>query len=279
MILLLTGTPGSGKSAAAVDMGLEHVCNGGVVVSNFELTNDWFDKLARFHWSTWFSADRRRRRGSMLRDRWWSYRTLDDLWHIPDQFCCYLSSGMRKQFEGRYLLIIDEAQLIFNARSWQRNFPWIEFFSQHRKLGYDVILIAHDDQMIDSQVRSFIELRIQLRNMRHIFLPIPFLKISVSQLFFCRNLIHARWRYYGTALLGGEAFRNRLHRLSLWKLKLYDSLRLFREGDDAGAGSLRRFGDDPVVAHDRRVQALSGALAGLVSDLRCQTVTRARKTQ
>lgn len=274
MILLLTGTPGSGKSAAAVDMGLEHVCNGGVVLSNFELTSDWYDQLARWHCSTWFSLSSRRRRGSMLRDRWWSWRSLDELWDVPDQFGQYLSAGMRRQFEGRYLLIIDEAQLIFNSRSWQRNFPWIEFFSQHRKLGYDVILIAHDDQMIDSQIRAFIEIRIQLRNMRHIYLPIPFLKISVSQLFLCRNLIHARWRYYGTSLLGGESFRNRLHRLSVWKLRLYDSLRIFREGDDEGAPALRRFGDDPVAAHDRRVQQIAAALAAVAADCRASAGLR-----
>lgn len=61
--------------------------------------------------------------------------------------------------EGTILLILDEAQLLFNARSWQLNDNkgWIRFFTQHRKLGYDVLMIAQYDRMIDRQIRSLIE--------------------------------------------------------------------------------------------------------------------------
>lgn len=61
--------------------------------------------------------------------------------------------------EGRLRVYIDEAQLIFNAREW--NTPgrkeWLSFFTQHRKYGYDVFLVAQFDRMLDRQVRSLIE--------------------------------------------------------------------------------------------------------------------------
>lgn len=34
---------------------------------------------------------------------------------------------------------------------------WLEFFSQHRKMGYAVILVAQFDKMIDRQFRALIE--------------------------------------------------------------------------------------------------------------------------
>lgn len=34
---------------------------------------------------------------------------------------------------------------------------WLQFFSQHRKLGYCVILVAQFDKMIDRQFRALVE--------------------------------------------------------------------------------------------------------------------------
>lgn len=61
--------------------------------------------------------------------------------------------------EEHILLVIDEAQILFNSREWNkpnRN-AWISFFTQHRKLGYRVIMIAQFDRMLDRQIRSVIE--------------------------------------------------------------------------------------------------------------------------
>lgn len=67
--------------------------------------------------------------------------------------------------EGRYLLVIDECQLIFNARSWQKNSAegWVEFFTQHRKIGFDIILITQYDTMIDKQIRQCVEYEVEHR--------------------------------------------------------------------------------------------------------------------
>lgn len=66
--------------------------------------------------------------------------------HVPNQ-------------ESQTLLFIDECAVIFNCRAFtdKTRMPWIIFFQQHRKLGYDVILVAQQDRMIDRQIRGFIE--------------------------------------------------------------------------------------------------------------------------
>lgn len=61
--------------------------------------------------------------------------------------------------EDKILLIIDECQLLFNAREWNQygRAEWLSFFSQHRHYGYKIILVAQFDRMIDRQVRSLLE--------------------------------------------------------------------------------------------------------------------------
>ncbi|MDE6601342.1 MAG: zonular occludens toxin domain-containing protein [Lachnospiraceae bacterium] len=76
------------------------------------------------------------------------------------QFSRKLSRHLgRRLKEGEILLVIDEAQLMFNSREWQNTSRqgWLSFFSQHRHYGYDVILVAQFDRMLDRQVRCLIE--------------------------------------------------------------------------------------------------------------------------
>ena len=49
--------------------------------------------------------------------------------------------------EGAIRLYIDECQLLFNAREWniKGRKEWLSFFTQHRKYGYDIILVAQSD--------------------------------------------------------------------------------------------------------------------------------------
>lgn len=69
--------------------------------------------------------------------------------------------------EDSILLVIDECQLLFNSRDWQQKgrADWLSFFTQHRKLGYKVLLIAQSDRMIDKQIRSLIEYEYTHRKM------------------------------------------------------------------------------------------------------------------
>lgn len=80
--------------------------------------------------------------------------------------------------EGQTLVVIDEAQILFNSRDWgsnsNRRMEWIKFFSQHRKYGYNFILIAQFDRMIDRQIRSLIEYEVSHMKMNNFFWFLPF---------------------------------------------------------------------------------------------------------
>ena len=71
-------------------------------------------------------------------------------------------------FREEYLtLVLDECQLIFNSRNWANRdrLAWVEFFSQHRKYGYHVILIAQSIKMIDNQMRFLVEYEVAHRKL------------------------------------------------------------------------------------------------------------------
>lgn len=95
---------------------------------------------------------------------------------ITPDFLVYFSETYRKLRgwqsvpEEHILLVIDEAQILFNAREWQKGnrADWISFFTQHRKLGYRVILIAQFDRMLDRQIRSVIEYEYVHRKVKNI---------------------------------------------------------------------------------------------------------------
>lgn len=135
MIRLYSGTPGSGKSLHNARDVINRSRMGKPVIGNFPAD------LGRFKRA--------------------NYTYVPNYELNPD----FLINYSRKFFQGKkikegaILLVIDECQLLFNSRDWQqkgRN-EWLSFFSQHRKYGYDVTLIAQFDRMIDRQIRGLIE--------------------------------------------------------------------------------------------------------------------------
>lgn len=71
----------------------------------------------------------------------------------------------KKFREGEIILVIDECQLLYNARDWQKKGRdvWLAYYSQHRKYGYDVYLIAQYDGMVDKQIRAVVEYEVRHR--------------------------------------------------------------------------------------------------------------------
>lgn len=136
MIMLFSGTPGSGKSLDVARRIMGRLNAGRPVISNFPVNLEMI-----------------RARG---RDKF-CYLPNDVL--SPDILLDIAKSFGGRGREGETLLVLDEAQLLFNAREWdaQGRKAWLSFFSQHRKYGFDVILVAQFDRMLDRQIRSLIE--------------------------------------------------------------------------------------------------------------------------
>lgn len=139
MISLYSGTPGSGKSLHVASRIYWKLRRGLPVIANFD-----------------FAADRVRGRG---RGGEFIQRNNDEL--DPAWLRAYSGEYFKTHRfkEETILLVIDEAQLMFNAREWSAagRAEWLSFFTQHRKFGYEVILVAQFDRMLDRQIRSLLE--------------------------------------------------------------------------------------------------------------------------
>lgn len=137
MITLYSGTPGSGKSLHQAKDIYHWLRHGHVCIANFDIDVTKIPKC----------------KGQFI------YLDNDHL--KPETLIkfSYVYFNSHKFKEGSIRLYIDECQLLFNAREWQkygRN-EWLSFFTQHRKYGYDIYLIAQFDRMVDRQIRSLIE--------------------------------------------------------------------------------------------------------------------------
>lgn len=173
MIEIIQGTPGSGKSAVSLCLGVDHLLAGGALAANFDLVDHWAFDLAGLNSRVRLGLLDRSAYASKLRNRCFRIGSAQTIFDLSARLAdCGLSPEFAAKREGKGLLILDEAQLLFNSRQWNNNKQWIEFFTQHRKLGWDVILIAHHIQMIDKQVRPLVEIETRFRNLKNIRLPI-----------------------------------------------------------------------------------------------------------
>lgn len=139
MISLYSGTPGSGKSLHLAQRIYNKLRRGECVIANFEINLKKVSKNTKD--LDFLYIDNLKIKPKMLIN------------FSKEYFCG------RKVKEDEILLVFDECQIIFNARDWQAadRREWISFFSQHRKYGYEIILVAQFDLMIDKQLRSLIE--------------------------------------------------------------------------------------------------------------------------
>lgn len=132
--------------------------------------------------------------------------------------------------EDGILLVLDEAQLLWNSRTWNdpNRMAFLEFMSQHRKYGYKIILIAQSDIMIDKQFRTLIEYECNHRKLGN-YGRFGF----VLNLLFLGGVFYACTYYYAQKVkVGGEWFRYS-KRIS----DMYDSYKSFDDGSRADARS------------------------------------------
>lgn len=135
MIFLYSGTPGSGKSLHTAERIVTGLKMKRPIIANFDISKD-------------------------VKNRDY-FRYCPNHLLTPDYLIQYSKWYFKENrvVEDKILLIIDECQLMFNARDWNVNGrnKWLSFFTQHRKYGYCVVLVAQFDRMIDRQIRSLIE--------------------------------------------------------------------------------------------------------------------------
>lgn len=183
MIELYTGTPGSGKSLHAVRTIRDYLkWRKSDVIANFEVVTDESWKGCFAYWPNNCLSP-----GNIVtfaRDYW---------------------SG-REFKENGLLVVIDEAQLLFNSRTWQSKdrMDWLELMSQNRKYGLRIILVCQADIMIDKQFRSLVEYEVKHRKIGNLG---RFGKI-MKMLMLNQEVFFAITSYYGLKMVTArETFR------------------------------------------------------------------------
>lgn len=144
---LFQGTPGSGKSVHMAQNIWWQLKAGKIVAANFEIAQDspaaasLGDKLDNFK----YIPNEQLNPKNLIEaaTRYWEDHPTE------------------KRTEGKFNLYIDEAQLLFQSRikdySNEDRMEWIRFFTQHRKIGYQIYLATQFDEMLDKQIRAVIE--------------------------------------------------------------------------------------------------------------------------
>lgn len=180
MVILYTGTPGSGKSYHATEV--VHSCTRKKinVIANFIV------KLPVKQSEKFFYKSTSKINVDFLVD--FAQKN-----HVPNK-------------ESQTVVFIDEASILFNSRDFNRGdrMQWLKFFSQHRKMGYDVILITQMDRSLDRQIRGVIEYQYIFRKLKNFGLKGFVIRLLTHKQFVC---IH-QW-YTIKERLGAEYFRIR----------------------------------------------------------------------
>ena len=198
MIELFSGTPGSGKSFHACQRIYYWLQTGWNIIANFPCN---FPE----------TYQEKKMRGKF------EYVPNDKL--TVKYLVDFAKANHKERKEHQTLIIIDEAGIKFNARCWRDSdrFEWLNFLSQHRKFGFDIVMIAQADLMLDKQMRQFIEIEHNHRLMK-----------SCGKMGYCLSLAFnfldvKMW--YGIKLpLGNEYIR-----YSKKIANIYDSYSLFDE--------------------------------------------------
>lgn len=159
MIYFYSGTPGSGKSLhVAMDIYTKLRFKKGNVIATFPVNLDVV------------SQNGKKAIGNF---------TYIDIMDISVEFLVnYAREHHKEQKEGQTLVVMDECQIRFNPREFNRSdrLKWITFFTQHRKLGFNFILISQFDRLVDRQIRCLFEYDIKHRKINNfgmgMFIPV-----------------------------------------------------------------------------------------------------------
>lgn len=200
MITLYTGTPGSGKSYHAARDIVRRLKHGGGLITNFPINEDCV-KRRKAHVEYWDNSE-------LTVKRLVNYALENHVIGV----------------EGQCLVVIDECQVIYNCRDFGRKDrnDWVQFYSQHRKLGYNVILITQNDRMIDKQIRALVEDEVKHKKLNNAGFFGMFLGLTGTWFVAVET-------WYANKMLLNKSFFRYEKRYE----KVYDSYRLF--SDLAGA--------------------------------------------
>jgi len=191
MITLYSGTPGSGKSLHLASQILLNLKFGRNVIANFNVNEKMLSKY----------------KGKFF--------CMENEFLTVERLVEFAKKMHKVGKENQTLLAIDEAQLKFNCRDYDMydRKEWINFFLQHRKIGFSVIMVCSFDRMLDRQMRNLIEYEIKHRKVNNygpgMFIPLKTF-VAIEYWYGAKQKISSNFFIY-----------------KWWYRKFYDSYKMF----------------------------------------------------
>lgn len=169
MIYFVYGRPGGGKSLFMAEKIYRELKRGKNVIANFEINTDYFkkcrhpEKLGQFIYASNAELTTQAYRNINPKEKNFSY--INGLWGFALNYHLNNRHKNGAVKEKQTLLVLDECAGLFNSRTFNASdrIAWLDFFAQHRKLGYTVYMIAQDDGQIDKQIRQMFHKQIECR--------------------------------------------------------------------------------------------------------------------
>lgn len=196
MIYLYSGTPGSGKSFHSAMQIYDRLFRlRKPVIANFEINEQLYNK--------------KKKKGKF------TYISNFDI--SPDWLIEYAKENHVRGKEAQTLIVLDEAQILYNPRTWsdKNRMKWVEFYTTHRHLGFDVILITQNDRFLDRQIRCLIETEFKHRKINNF----KFFKYIPLSTFVC-----IEYWYGAKEKVGSKIFTYRKK-----YARMYDTFKSFNE--------------------------------------------------
>lgn len=192
MIRYVTGVLGAGKSFHSIRLAMDHMARGGTVVTNVECNFQRMRDMIAMRKRVLIQPEQ--------------LRVFDP--EITPQWEALVPWGEQ---EGVVLVVLDEAQLFYNARDWketaERNKRLLSFLTQSRKAGVDVIWITQDGGNVDRQFRVLAEWELNIVNVRH--LPLGWLGLMPWNMYCVKHIsnrvqivVRKEWLTYAPYVMG-----------------------------------------------------------------------------
>lgn len=171
---------------------MEHLAKGGTIVTNIECMYDRIRKVIAQRSKVWIEPDQ--------------LRVFDP--EVTPDWEAEIPWGNR---EGDVLVVIDEAHLFYNSRDWaetaKNHKRLLEFLTQSRKAGVDVLWITQEGSNVDKQFRTLAEWELAIVNIKHLPLGwlgmLPFSAYCVKHISARGNyLVKKEWQLYSRWLKG-----------------------------------------------------------------------------
>ena len=245
MIEFYSGTPGSGKSLdVAKDIWTKIRISKGNVITNMDVNYEYLRRnffKFKINDITMKLFKKKVFKNPYLKNHGKLYKVSNDKLTV-DFLLNYAKKFHKKGVEAQTLVIWDEAQMVFsptvmklkNQEDKHYRVNWLNFFTKHRHLGFNIIMISQFDRLIDAQVRCLFEYDVIHRKANNFFGDNPFTMI-LSLLFGLLRLkmfVAVTYWYGIRQKLGARFFLfNKKY------AKIYDSYKYFEEFEDFDSNS------------------------------------------